>query len=440
MPLLIATFNPGKAGEIERILRAAGLQAAGFQVVGLREAGVEAPYEERGSTYEENALGKARHYARLSGRITVADDSGIEVEALSGRPGPLSSRYGGPGADDAGRCGALLGELEGVPEERRGARYVAVAAIARPDGSARSFRGECAGRIAFQARGPGGFGYDPVFYYPPFGLTFGEAPAERKDIASHRGLACRALVGFLLTKEGRRFLTRAGLALLAGLLLVAPAPALAHHGKAFLLAESYDLPRRGEVYLVPTFDLVDESGRDETGASPSVLLGVTPSFAVELHGHFEKAGGEAWHYAATAPAVHFRFAPRNASALWHLGLSAEYEIAHPQEGTDRLEGRLIVAREKDDANVTFNLVAERDEGGQDGTDWAYAIGFRPDLDRRLGWGLEGQGEFRRQGAHEVLVGVYGEPTEQLTLKIGLGAGLGPEAPDFTLRAGLVWRF
>ncbi|MFQ5877534.1 MAG: RdgB/HAM1 family non-canonical purine NTP pyrophosphatase [Acidobacteriota bacterium] len=200
-PVLIASLNPGKARELSRLLREAGLETAT-----LRDCGLEGAYEETGATYEENARGKAFHYAALAGRIAVADDSGIEVDALDGRPGPLSARYGGEGLDDAARCRRLLEELEGVPDERRTARFVAVAAIARPDGEVRLFRGVCEGRILRATRGRGGFGYDPLFFCPELGASFAEVPLRRKDSVSHRGRAFRALAGFLRTGAGRRFL------------------------------------------------------------------------------------------------------------------------------------------------------------------------------------------------------------------------------------------
>ena len=200
-PLLIATFNPGKAREL-----AALVASAGYATRTLADAGIREAYEETGATYEDNGGGKARHYARASGLVTIADDSGIEVDALGGEPGVRSARYGGAGLDDAGRTRRLLEALTGVPDERRTARYVAVAVVARPDGASRSFRGVCEGRIARAPRGAGGFGYDPIFFYPPLGATFAEVDAERKHAVSHRGRAFRALAAFLAGDEGRRFL------------------------------------------------------------------------------------------------------------------------------------------------------------------------------------------------------------------------------------------
>lgn len=199
--LLVASFNPGKARELAELVT-----PLGCDTIGLKALGINAGYEESGSTYEENALGKARHYATLSGLVTVADDSGIEVDALDGRPGVLSARYGDAGLDDTGRCRLMLSELDGVPEDRRGARYVAVAVIARPDGEARSFRGTCEGRITTAMRGSGGFGYDPIFFFPQFDATFAEVAIERKHGVSHRGAALRKLTDFLADDEGKRFL------------------------------------------------------------------------------------------------------------------------------------------------------------------------------------------------------------------------------------------
>ncbi len=199
--LLVASFNPGKARELAEMVA-----TLGHQTISLAQAGIDDPYHETGATYEDNAFGKARHYAALSGMIAVADDSGIEVDALDGRPGPLSARYGGDALDDAGRCRLMLSELENVSEEQRSARYVAVAVIARPDGEARSFRGVCEGRITDAMRGTGGFGYDPIFFYPDFDATLAEVPAGRKHAISHRGLAFGALARFLGSSEGKRFL------------------------------------------------------------------------------------------------------------------------------------------------------------------------------------------------------------------------------------------
>lgn len=148
---------------------------------------------ETGATYRDNALLKARAAARLTGLPALADDSGLEVDALGGAPGLFSARYGGPGLDDAGRCARLLAALRGVPEGRRTARFRCVIALVDPRGGEHVVEGVAEGRIAEAPRGGGGFGYDPVFYYPPLGRTFAELTDTEKAEVSHRGRAARAL-------------------------------------------------------------------------------------------------------------------------------------------------------------------------------------------------------------------------------------------------------
>jgi XTP/dITP diphosphohydrolase len=148
--------------------------------------------EETGATYVENALIKARAAARTTGAVALGDDSGIEVDALGGGPGLHSARWGGPDLDDAGRNALLLERLRGVPAERRTARYRCVIAVVEPHGRERVVEGTVEGRIAEALHGAGGFGYDPLFFYPPFNCTFGEVAAERKHRVSHRGIAARA--------------------------------------------------------------------------------------------------------------------------------------------------------------------------------------------------------------------------------------------------------
>jgi XTP/dITP diphosphohydrolase len=148
--------------------------------------------EETGATYDENALIKARAAMRATGATALADDSGIEVDALGGGPGLHSARWGGSELDDAGRNALLLERLRGLPAERRTARYRCVIAVVEPGGRERVVEGSVAGQITEAPRGTGGFGYDPLFFYPPFGRTFGEVSAEVKHRVSHRGVAARA--------------------------------------------------------------------------------------------------------------------------------------------------------------------------------------------------------------------------------------------------------
>jgi len=190
--LLLASQNPGKLAEMR--LLAAGLP---FEVKGPRDLGIHDAPEETGTSFLENARIKALAYARLSGRLTVADDSGLSVDALGGAPGLHSARFGGEGASDLDRNLLLLEKLRGVPEERRGARFTSAVVVAR--GSEVLFETEqhVVGRIAGAIRGPNGFGYDPLFFYPPFGHTFGEVPRVEKDRVSHRGKAFARLREFL---------------------------------------------------------------------------------------------------------------------------------------------------------------------------------------------------------------------------------------------------
>lgn len=189
MELLIATTNPGKRAEIESILKRYSLR-----IISLNDLSSYPTVVEDGVTFEENALKKARTLAEFSGRVTLADDSGLEVDALGGAPGIHSARYGGEEAEDIRNNQKLLRALAGVPEEKRTARFVCVLALCAPPalgGGEWLFRGECAGRIAFAPRGENGFGYDPLFFYPPLNRTFAELDREAKSRVSHRGRALK---------------------------------------------------------------------------------------------------------------------------------------------------------------------------------------------------------------------------------------------------------
>ncbi len=190
----MASQNPGKRREIGHLL--AGLP---FVVMGPADLGLLVAPEETGRTFLENAVRKAVWYSqRAAGRLAVADDSGLCVEALDGAPGLLSSRFAGPGAADGDRNRLLLERLRGVPPERRAARFVCAVAVARTGGVLFTAEEQVDGVIAEEARGVQGFGYDPLFRYPPFGRTFGEVPAEMKDGVSHRGKAFARLREYLV--------------------------------------------------------------------------------------------------------------------------------------------------------------------------------------------------------------------------------------------------
>lgn len=189
--LLLATRNPGKVREFRRLLKELDIQ-----VIGLDEAGIRDDIEETGSTFEQNARLKAEGYSRLSGELTLADDSGLEVDALGGQPGVMSARYGGPGLNDAQRVTKLLEEMKDVRGWDRKARFKAVLALAGKDvpSGVVTEDGVIEGAIAHQPIGDGGFGYDPVFWIASLAKTSAELTGEQKDAISHRGAAMRKML------------------------------------------------------------------------------------------------------------------------------------------------------------------------------------------------------------------------------------------------------
>jgi XTP/dITP diphosphohydrolase len=189
--LLIATNNPGKRVEFEALLH--GLDA---RLVTPAALGLTLEVEETGATYAENARLKAETLARVSGLLTLGDDSGVEVAALGGRPGLHSARYAGPGASDADRRRKLMHELRQVPAPRP-ARFVAVVAVARPGLETREFEGVVEGEIILEERGSGGFGYDPLFFMPEYQATMAELPEAVKNRLSHRGRAVESALPYI---------------------------------------------------------------------------------------------------------------------------------------------------------------------------------------------------------------------------------------------------
>jgi XTP/dITP diphosphohydrolase len=200
-PLLLATRSADKLREIRAIL--AG--SAALRLVSLADLGIGESAEEEAieafDTFRENAQAKAAHFARLTGATTLADDSGLMVDALDGAPGVRSKRFSGAAAAgielDRANNAELLRRLAGVPPERRAARYVCAAALATPDGVNFTGMGTCSGLILEAPAGSGGFGYDPLFYLPELGATFAEVDAAEKHRRSHRARAFRALVAML---------------------------------------------------------------------------------------------------------------------------------------------------------------------------------------------------------------------------------------------------
>jgi len=184
--LLLATNNMAKVREYRLLLR--GLP---FELTTLAEEGIGLEVGEGRGTLEENATLKATTYASVSNLLALADDSGLEVDALGGEPGVLSARYAGNFASDRERIDYLLAKLKGVPWERRGAHFRCVIAIATPSGDVELCQGGCRGIIAFEPRGENGFGYDPIFYLPELRKTMAELSLEEKNRISHRGMAAQ---------------------------------------------------------------------------------------------------------------------------------------------------------------------------------------------------------------------------------------------------------
>ncbi|HEX4826052.1 MAG TPA: RdgB/HAM1 family non-canonical purine NTP pyrophosphatase [Candidatus Polarisedimenticolaceae bacterium] len=186
--LVLASGNPGKVAELAQALKEK------FTVDGLQSLSDRTPVVETGDTFEANARLKAEEYSRRTPHLVVADDSGLEVDALGGRPGVLSARYGGPGLDDPARCRALLHELDGTADPARTARFRCVLAVARGGATLATYHGVVEGLILRAPRGTNGFGYDPVFFHPPSGRAFAELSRHEKEKVSHRGAALRQLV------------------------------------------------------------------------------------------------------------------------------------------------------------------------------------------------------------------------------------------------------
>ena len=189
MKVVLASKNQHKLVEISRIL-----EKLDIQLVLQSELGVDIDVEETGTTFEENSFLKAQAVMQATGLPALADDSGIAVDALNGRPGIYSARYGFDDTlDDWGRLLLLLKNTEHVPDGQRQAQFVCVITLVTPQGEVIQARGEAHGELLRQAAGQGGFGYDPIFYYPPFGKTFAEVTAEEKNQVSHRAVALKAM-------------------------------------------------------------------------------------------------------------------------------------------------------------------------------------------------------------------------------------------------------
>lgn len=186
--IIFATGNEGKMREVRMIL-----QDLGAEILSLKEAGIGAEVEENGTTFEENAVIKAEAIMKMTGEIVLADDSGLEVDALNKEPGIYSARYMGYDTSYHIKNKSLIDRLEGKTGEERSARFVCVIAAAFPDGRILTTRGTMEGQIGYEERGENGFGYDPIFYLPEYGCYSAELPLEEKNKLSHRGKALRLM-------------------------------------------------------------------------------------------------------------------------------------------------------------------------------------------------------------------------------------------------------
>jgi XTP/dITP diphosphohydrolase len=196
-PLLLASRNSGKVREIRRALESLSSRGSRVRVAGLGELPAGSSYRERGRTFAENARAKSLYYSRRWPGLTLAEDSGLEVEALDGAPGVRSARFSAPRPSDEKNNRKLLRLMRAVPQAGRRARFVCVMVLADRGRVIGEFRGEVRGRIGFEPRGESGFGYDPLFYYPPLRKTFAELEPAVKNSISHRGRAVRKLRAFL---------------------------------------------------------------------------------------------------------------------------------------------------------------------------------------------------------------------------------------------------
>ena len=192
--IIFATGNQGKMREVRRILENLKIEGEETEILSMKEAGIDIDIEEDGASFEENAVIKAKAVAKAApGAIVLADDSGLQIDYLNGEPGIYSARYLGEDTPYHIKNTNLIKRLEGVGDEKRTARFVCAIAVAMPDGTVDTQTGIIEGRIGYEEKGEGGFGYDPIFYVPEFGKTTAELSEDEKNAVSHRGKALRAI-------------------------------------------------------------------------------------------------------------------------------------------------------------------------------------------------------------------------------------------------------
>lgn len=217
-------------------------------------------------------------------------------------------------------------------------------------------------------------------------------------------------------------------------LMLLPLPAWAHHGKDFLLLESYELPHPRSLYFVASDTVFRDDGRAAWEGEPSLLWGVRERLALELHAHFEREPGESIHYEALAPAIHFQLTDPRSSATWQFAIAAEYEFGRSRD-EDSLEARLIAMKHFGDAVLALNLTGAFPREGDDIA--GYAAGFHSNTEARWAWGVEAQGEFERGGTHEAIGALYAQITPTITIKAGAGVLHTEEDTSGVAHLGLV---
>ncbi|MEP6699127.1 MAG: hypothetical protein ABJB09_05285 [Verrucomicrobiota bacterium] len=230
--------------------------------------------------------------------------------------------------------------------------------------------------------------------------------------------------------------TRLGLA--AALIWFTATVASAHHGKDFLIVESYDLPHPWDVYFVSSAAFANLDDDAAVELEPSLLIGVLPRLAFELHAHTAKEPNESFRYEATAPSLHFQVTPPDNTFPVRVGLSAEYEFAAHNAVHDRAEVRLILESGFGKHKAVANIIGAHENGKR--SEAAYAAGYRYEFTDQFAGGIEGQGPITADGIHEAILGLYYEPTERITLKLGVGSVFDRDDVHLIARLGTVFRF
>jgi len=217
--------------------------------------------------------------------------------------------------------------------------------------------------------------------------------------------------------------------------------ARAHHGKEYLLVQTSELPHRGQFFFLADFSAERGEGGTALAFAPAVLLGLSDRASIEIHSHVHREAGEQWSYEATAPELRVSLTSPHSRAALRAALSAEYEIGHG-EAPDRVAGTGVLAVYAGSSNLSFNLTAAREQEEGARTGWSYAVGFRPNLERRVDLGFELHGALNdaaEEEGHELMLGLYAQASERVTLKAGVGRGFG-DAPDWSFRGGFVIGF